>query len=110
MRYPDFHSITRAVTLAYYTSSFEPVFQAVQQLLTQHYQAGTCVRLIGVTVSNLKQTNLIIEQQDLFTDETAREKYNQLNRVMDQINGKYGGDTLHRARKLTGGDKNGELS
>ena len=51
-----------------------------------------------------------MEQQDLFADVAAAEKVNQLNRVMDRINGKYGGDTVHRARKLTGKDKNGELS
>lgn len=109
LRYPDFHSITRAVTLERYTASFEPVFQAVRALMAQHYQAGTAVRLIGVTVSNLKRETQIVEQQELFGDGDD-EKYQQLNRVMDQINGKYGGDTLRRARKLTGRDKNGELS
>ena len=110
IRYPDFHSITRAVTLEQYTSSFEPVFAAVQSLMAQHYKDNTAVRLIGVTVSNLKQEGQIVEQQDLFADVAAAEKVNQLNRVMDRINGKYGGDTVHRARKLTGKDKNGELS
>lgn len=109
IRYPDFRSITRALTLDRYTASFEPVFQAVRQLMAKHYKNGTAVRLIGVTVSNLKQEQQIVEQQALF-DSAAAEKYQQLNQVMDQINGKYGGDTLRRARKITGWDKNGELS
>ncbi len=46
----------------------------------------------------------------MFADTAAVEKYQQLNKVVDQINGRYGGDTLRRARKLTGWDKNGELS
>ena len=78
--------------------------------MAQHYQDGTAVRLIGVTVSNLKKEQQIIEQQELFADTAAVEKYQQLNKVLDQINGRYGGDTLRRARKLTGWDKNGELS
>lgn len=110
IRYPDFHVITRAVTLEHYTSSFEPVFAAVQSLMAQNYKDNTAVRLIGVTVSNLKKEEQIVEQQDLFVDAAATEKLNELNRVMDRINGKYGGDTVHRARKLTGWDKNGELS
>jgi len=109
LRYPDFRSISRAMTLERYTASFEPVFQAVRALMAQHYQTGTAVRLIGVTVSNLKQEAQIVEQQELFGN-GADDKYQQLNRVMDQINGKYGGDTVRRARKLTGWDKNGELS
>lgn len=110
IRYPDFRSISRAVTLERYTASFEPVFEAVRRLMNQHYQDGTAVRLIGVTVSNLKKEQQIVEQQELFADTAAVEKYQQLNKVVDQINGRYGGDTLRRARKLTGWDKNGELS
>ncbi len=110
IRYPDFHSITRAVTLEQYTSSFEPVFAAVQQLMEHNYKDGTAVRLIGVTVSNLKKDDQIVEQQDLFGDNKMQERQNELNKVMDQINGKYGGDTVHRARKLTKWDKKGELS
>ncbi|MBR4944477.1 MAG: DNA polymerase IV, partial [Peptococcaceae bacterium] len=108
IRYPDFHSITRAVTLDTYTSSFEPVFEAVKQLMAQNYKEGTSVRLIGVTVSSLKKDEQIVEQQNLFQDVTAQKKQNELNRVMDIINGKYGGDTVHRARKMTGMDKNRE--
>ncbi len=57
IRYPDFRSISRAVTLERYTASFEPVFEAVRRLMDQHYQDGTAVRLIGVTVSNLKKNS-----------------------------------------------------
>lgn len=110
IRYPDFRSITRAVTLEQYTSSFEPVFAAVQDLMQHNYKDGTAVRLIGVTVSNLKKDDQIVEQQDLFQDATAQNRQNELNKVMDKINEKYGGNTVHRARKLTGWDKNRELS
>lgn len=110
IRYPDFRSITRAVTLEQYTSSFEPVFAAVQDLMQHNYKDGAAVRLIGVTVSNLKKDDQIVEQQDLFQDATAQNRQNELNKVMDKINEKYGGNTVHRARKLTGWDKNGELS
>ena len=110
IRYPDFHSITRAVTLDSYTSSFEPVFDAVRSLMAQHYKDGTAVRLIGVTVSHLKPEGQIIEQQDLFADGAAAKKYEQLNKVMDTINDKYGGDMVRRARKITKQKKNGELS
>ena len=101
IRYPDFKSITRAITLEQYTSSFEPIYSVVKQLMDDHYKDGTPVRLIGVTVSNLKQEDAIIEQQDLFADSKAQEKVSALNRVLDNLNDKYGGDTVHRARKIT---------
>lgn len=110
IRYPDFHSITRAITLERYTASFEPVFAAVQQLMARNYKDGTAVRLIGITVSNLKPDGQIVEQQNLFGDTAMVEKQEELNRVLDRINGKYGGDTVHRARKITEREKTGELS
>lgn len=110
IRYPDFRSITRAVTLSQYTANFEPVFAAAQNLMAQHYKDDTAIRLLGVTVSNLKKDAEIVEQQDLFADQVAIEKQEELNKVLDKINGKYGGNTLRRARKLTGWAKNGELS
>ena len=42
----------------------------------------------------------IIEQQDLFTDKTAKRKVETLNKVLDNLNDKYGGNTVHRARKI----------
>ncbi len=105
IRYPDFKSITRAITLEQYTSSFEPIYDVVKTLMQQYYKDGTPVRLIGVTVSNLKQEADIIEQQDLFADKKSVEKLNNLNRVLDNINYKYGGDTVHRARKMAGHEK-----
>ena len=100
IRYPDFKSITRAITLEQYTSSFEPVYNAAKQLMEKHYTDGTPVRLIGVTVSNLKQETEIIEQQDLFADQKMVKKVDALNKVLDNLNDKYGSEIVHRARKI----------
>ncbi|MBQ2905825.1 MAG: DNA polymerase IV [Peptococcaceae bacterium] len=100
IRYPDFKSITRAITLEQYTSSFEPVYNAAKQLMEKHYTDGTPVRLIGVTVSNLKQETEIIEQQDLFADQKTVKKVDALNKVLDNLNDKYGSEIVHRARKI----------
>ena len=100
IRYPDFKSITRAITLEQYTSSFEPVYNTVKQLMEKHYTDGTPVRLIGVTVSNLKQETEIIEQQDLFADQKTVKKVDALNKVLDNLNDKYGSEIVHRARKI----------
>ena len=100
IRYPDFKSITRAITLEQYTSSFEPVYNTVKQLMEKHYTDGTPVRLIGVTVSNLKQEAEIIEQQDLFADQKTVKKVDALNKVLDNLNDKYGSEIVHRARKI----------
>ena len=99
--YTQYHQVERELSFS--------IFDAVQQLMRDNYQDGTPVRLIGVTVSSLKKDDEIIEQQDLFGDDSRKVRQQELNRVMDKINARYGGDTVHRARKLTGWDKNGEL-
>lgn len=100
IRYPDFKSITRAITLEQYTSSFESVYDTVKLLMRQNYKDGTPVRLIGATVSHLKLESEIVEQQDLFVDKKNAEKVDVLNRVLDCLNDKYGGNTVQRARKF----------
>lgn len=110
LRYPDFKSITRSITLEEYTSSFEPVFETVQELMRCNYKNGIPVRLIGVTVSHLKPSEQIVEQQNLFQDKSTQKKQNELNQVMDQINGKFGNDMVHRARKMTSSRKMGNFS
>lgn len=108
LRYPDFHSITRAATLPRHTASFEPVFAAARDLLSRHRAPDAAVRLLGVTVSNLLPRGQVPEQQSLFGEDASAEKHAQLNQVIDRINAKYGSDTLRRARKLSGREKNGE--
>lgn len=100
IKYANFKTVTRAVTMGEYTAGFEPVFRQVRRLLKHHYQEGTPVRLIGVTVSNLKHEQEIVEQQNLFADQEIDRRYERLDQVMDQLKEKYGQDSLMRARKL----------
>lgn len=110
IKYPDLHQITRAITLERYTSGFDAVYGAVKKLFRENVKEGTPVRLIGMNVSHLEKEDAIIEQQDLFTDGTNLQKKGSLDKIMDQINQKYGGDTVKRARKMKQYGKNEELS
>ena len=110
IKYPDLRQITRAVTVEKYTSDFETVYQVVKTLFRENYSEAVPVRLIGMSVSHLEKESRIVEQQELFSDSKKNKKSGILDQVMDQINEKYGGDTLQRARKLHRCGKSEELS
>lgn len=100
IRFADLKRITRAMTLSEYTASFEPVFQAVKLLLAKCDLKDTPVRLIGVSMSHLIKSDQLVIQQNIFQDNQQRERYQALNQVMDQLNEKYGGNMVMRARKM----------
>ena len=53
LRYDNFETITRALTLSFYTSSKEVLFEQSVQLMEQTQAGDRKVRLLGISVSNL---------------------------------------------------------
>ena len=53
LRYDNFETITRALTLSYYTSSKEVLLEQALQLMEQTQAGDRKVRLLGISVSNL---------------------------------------------------------
>lgn len=102
LRYHDFKTVSRAMTLDSYTASFERIFDALHQLMEANYQEGAAIRLIGLSVSHLEKEDEIVEQMDLFgaTEEARRKE--QLDHVLDRLNDRYGRKTIKRARQIAG--------
>ena len=99
MRYPDFRTITRRVTLSQPTDLAEVIHAHVVKLLQKEWTKGVQVRLIGVGAAGLVRAR----QLGLFdapTDRLAR-----LSRTVDEIRSKYGEDAIRRASLLQRADK-----
>ncbi len=94
MRYPDFATITRRVTLAQPTDLTEVIHAQAVKLLQKEWKRGTQVRLIGVGVSGLAHAR----QLSLFDAPTRR--LGKLSRTVDAIRRKYGKDAIRRASLL----------
>lgn len=111
IRYDDFKSISRTVTLTDYTAHFDDIFAHIKALLATHYEDGQPVRLIGLSVSHLENETDIPEQLDLFGVSREKLKQEHLDALLDEINEKYGKKTITRARQLTINEqpKDGEL-
>ena len=95
IRFSDFKSLTRSMTLGRSTNITSELLEAGIELLCNRLPKNHLpVRLIGFGVSNFDQSNMM--QLQLF-DESEREQQRSLDRVSDQIAKKFGKQALHRA-------------
>jgi len=92
-RYADFTTHTRSVTLAEPTDSEVEIRRRARILLGDNLgRKGRPLRLVGLTASRLSPHSAA-----LFVD-PARERQRELDRVMDEVRGKYG-QKLHRGHR-----------
>ena len=96
LRWSDFTTITRQITLVSPTNLDQEIFDAALDLFKQNWPRGKPVRLIGVGVSNLGPP---AHQLGLWEDEHQRQA--DLLNAMDELREKYGRDIIQRARRVT---------
>lgn len=101
----DFKVINRSRRLSTYTNKFEDIFYEAQNLLVENYDDRP-IRLIGVTLQNLKNPEEIVQQLSIFDnfDEIKEENstkllIGELNRRMKKTTFKTAGDYLREKQK-----------
>ena len=96
LRYSDFHTITRSLTLAEPTDITQEInVTALKQLTTELPRQHAPVRLLGVGVCNLVHTG---KTQRLLFGEENRQKQRNLDNVTDEILKRFGRDAVSRGR------------
>ncbi|TEU18410.1 MAG: DNA polymerase IV [Anaerolineales bacterium] len=103
LRYSDFKTLTRQVTLDVPTDLEQVVFDQAGRLLDKAWDRRRKVRLIGVGVSKFAPEE---RQLSLFegTGEEKADKLRRLSQAVDQIREKYGDEAIQRA-SLADGDR-----
>jgi DNA polymerase-4 len=91
IRWPDFTTLTRQVTLSGSTNQDGEIAKTALGLLNKVRKSGQAVRLIGVGVSGLGEP---MRQLKLW--ETDSEKEHKLQKVLDELREKYGRDAIKR--------------
>ncbi len=91
IRWPDFTTLTRQITLAQPTDQDNQIFAASLQLFSQVWQPGKAIRLLGVGVSGLGP---VIRQLSLW--DKAYEREHRLNAAIDQLWDKFGPGIIQR--------------
>lgn len=95
LRWSDFTTLTRQVTLKAPTDRDNDIYQAAQALLTATWSPGKPVRLIGVGVSNLMEP---VEQLQLW--DGSAQKGRRLQEALDDVRTRFGRDAIQRATEI----------
>ncbi len=93
MRYGDFTTFTRQLTLEHPTDRADVIDDVARQLLDENWQRSRLLRLLGVGVSNLIRGSGY--QLRLFDHSDQRRA--RLNRALDDIRNKFGPNAIGRA-------------
>jgi DNA polymerase-4 len=96
VRWPDFTTITRQLTLEHPTSQDGEIFKAASDLFLKVWKPGRPVRLMGVGVASLGKP---ARQIGLW--ENPQPKEERLQRAIDDLRDRYGWDTLHRGGQVS---------
>jgi DNA polymerase-4 len=95
VRWADFSTLTRQITLDHPCNRADEIFEAGLQLFRQTWKKGKSVRLLGIGVSGLEtpyqQLRLWVDQQEV--QRTEREK--QLQAALELLHQRFGDQILH---------------
>jgi DNA polymerase IV len=96
VRYPDFTTFTRQVTLKQPTDQGQVIYQEATRLLDENWQTSLPLRLLGVGVSGLVEHGGY--QLNLFEHKDLRQS--KLNVTIDIIRERFGDSAIQRASLL----------
>ena len=99
LRYEDFSTYTRALTLDHATQLDQEVAGAAIRLFRQAWDKRTPIRLLGVHAGSLQQ----VEGQMSLLDEPHTERLRQAFRSIDHIRDRYGAASISLAKTLKAG-------
>ena len=98
LRWSDFTTLTRQMTLEQATDQDLDIFQAAQTLLKQTWPTGKPVRLLGVGISGLDTPR---QQLSLWEDE-SRTRHRRLQTTLDELRARFGKRMVKRGSDLDG--------
>ena len=93
IRWPDFTTLTRQVTLPGTTDNDAEIAETALGLLQKVRKPGQAVRLIGVGVSGLGEP---MRQLELWGADTEKER--RLQEVLDELKEKFGENSIKRGK------------
>jgi DNA polymerase-4 len=97
LRWPDFTTLTRQVTLKHTTDSDGEIYAVAEQLFDQHWPRDKPVRLIGVGISGFTAPR---RQLGLWEDTAVLNEEHRLQDTLDDLRDRFGHDAIRRASDL----------
>lgn len=98
LRYSDFQTLTRAITLPEPTNISKSLINAANELIVRELQPNhSPIRLLGTGITNL--TGRRMTQQTLF-DQNENKKHSEIDKVTDKILSKFGNAAVRSAKTI----------
>jgi len=97
LRWQDFTTLTRQVTLDHTTDQDGEIAEVALRLLEEHWPPGRPVRLIGVGISGFETPH---RQLGLWDDRGAIEQNRRLQSTLDALRERFGSDAVQRGSDL----------
>jgi len=97
LRWSDFSTVTRQLTLTNATDRDEEIYECAESLFDKYWIKGKPVRLLGVGISGFVEPN---RQLGLWDDPEAEKQADELQSTLDMLKDKFGESTLKRASDL----------
>lgn len=94
IRWPDFETLTRQITLEQPTNQDSLIFQTAKELFMQEWQPGKRIRLIGVGVSQI-----CADYQQLSLLDNSYQKEKNLLDALDNLHTRFGKDSIQKGIK-----------
>ena len=97
IRYEDFNTITRSISFDTPICNDDEIYLKAINLFEKNYNYNKPIRLLGITVSNLKEKKEILQQMSIYdmniNKKSTTEIINELNKLLD-------GDLLMKASEV----------
>ena len=98
LRTKDFEDFSHQTKLDYATSNTKDILKVAKEILKQMYKNNQQIRLVGVRLDGLVESEQL--QLSLFGNTENNKKQQRLDKVLDNLNEKYGYNFVERAGKL----------
>jgi len=99
VKYHDFRQITRTSTIPEHVADSKRIYEEVQLLLKKTAAGEKPIRLLGISLSSLKQESSRNQQMLFPTMQTSR-KRQEMNKALDVIQEKFGSTAILPGRLL----------
>ena len=97
LRWADFATLTRQLTLAQPTDHDNAIYEAALALFDRNWPEGKAVRLLGVGISGFTEPN---RQLGLWEDTGALTEERRLQSTLDALRDRFGDDAIQRGSSL----------
>ena len=93
VRFSDFKTITRSKKIPEFISGTNEIFNCAWELLLEHYDFSRGVRLLGVSLNDIKKSKELKVQLDIFDKKDYKEE-EKLRKISKKLKAEFGDNII----------------